>query len=282
MYTSQELSRELPYLRRFSRALCGSQERGDAEIEFLLNRSLADRALLIGEGSPRLVLFRALVRAWKTATGGNALCEQVLLGQYAGADRSLASITPRARQAFLLSSLESFTTVEITQILEINIDELGDLLREARDQIAQQSATTVLIIEDELFIAIQLEQLVTGMGHWVQGIARTRNEALSEIANMKQYLARPGLILADIQLADGSSGIDAVNDILGDGSIPVVFITAYPERLLTGRGLEPTYLLNKPFTDDALKAVISQALFFSAGAGSRFEASSEARVACGI
>lgn len=264
MYTSQEFLRELPYLRRFSRALCGSQERGDKEIEALLLMSLADRTLLNGQGSPRIVLFRALVRAWKSATSNNALCEQLMLGQGAGADRSLASITPRARQAFLLSSLENFTSDEVTQILEVSGHELGELLREARDQIAQQSATSVLIIEDELFIAVQLEQLVTDLGHWVQGIARTRNEALTAVEKMQQFLTRPGLILADIQLADGSSGIDAVNDILGNGSIPVVFITGYPEKLLTGRGLEPTYLLNKPFTDDALKAVISQALFFSA------------------
>ena len=73
---------------------------------------------------------------------------------------------------------------------------------------------------------------------------------------------KPGMVLADIQLADGSSGIDAVNDILSRVSVPVIFITAFPERLLTGERPEPTFLVTKPFNPDMVKALISQALFF--------------------
>ncbi|MCX7899971.1 MAG: response regulator, partial [Methylocystis sp.] len=72
----------------------------------------------------------------------------------------------------------------------------------------------------------------------------------------------PGLILADIQLADGSSGLEAVDEILGAFSVPVIFVTAYPERFLTGAPPEPAFLVAKPFSVDSLKAVISQALFF--------------------
>ena len=45
-------------------------------------------------------------------------------------------------------------------------------------------------------------------------------------------------------------------------SVPVIFVTAFPERLLTGTKPEPTFLVRKPFNPEALKAVISQALFF--------------------
>ena len=69
-------------------------------------------------------------------------------------------------------------------------------------------------------------------------------------------------MLADIQLADGSSGLDAVNEILTAVNVPVIFITAYPERLLTGDKPEPAFLITKPFQPDAVKAAISQALFF--------------------
>jgi len=55
------------------------------------------------------------------------------------------------------------------------------------------------------------------------------------------------LVLADIQLADDSSGIDAVKDIMGEMNLPVIFITAYPERFLTVERPEPTYLITKPF-----------------------------------
>jgi CheY-like chemotaxis protein len=74
---------------------------------------------------------------------------------------------------------------------------------------------------------------------------------------------KPDLILADIQLADNSSGIDAVADLLEElGDVPVIFITAYPERLLTGDRPEPTYLVTKPFQEQTVRAAISQALFF--------------------
>ena len=74
----------------------------------------------------------------------------------------------------------------------------------------------------------------------------------------------PGLVLADIQLADDSSGIDAVKDILAEFSVPVIFITAFPERLLTGTRPEPTFLITKPFQRSTVKAAIAQALFFDA------------------
>jgi len=95
------------------------------------------------------------------------------------------------------------------------------------------------------------------LGHSVIGVARTRDEATAVVKEKK-----PGLVLADIQLADGSSGVDAVNDILLDTEIPIIFITAYPERLLTGERPEPTFLISKPYKVDAVKATISQSLFF--------------------
>ena len=59
-------------------------------------------------------------------------------------------------------------------------------------------------------------------------------------------------------------GIDAVKDILAEFSVPVIFITAFPERLLTGTRPEPTFLITKPFQRATVKAAISQALFFDA------------------
>ncbi|MDP8913796.1 MAG: response regulator, partial [Pseudomonadota bacterium] len=72
----------------------------------------------------------------------------------------------------------------------------------------------------------------------------------------------PDLVLADIQLADGSSGVEAVEDILEKMEVPVIFVTAFPERLLTGERPEPTFLITKPFQRSTVKAAIAQALFF--------------------
>src|SRR3569832_1802987 len=91
----------------------------------------------------------------------------------------------------------------------------------------------------------------------VVDITDPHNEAVEAITSKA-----PGLVLADIQLADGSSGIDAVKDILARYDTPVIFITAFPERLLTGERPEPTFLITKPFQPETVKAAIGQALFF--------------------
>ena len=143
----------------------------------------------------------------------------------------------------------------------MEIDEADEeaLVREAVAEIERESATSVLIIEDEPLISMQLEDLVRGLGHDICGTAATRTQAQEVVAEKT-----PGLVLADIQLADGSSGLDAVDDILSIGSGPVIFITAYPDRLLTGDRPEPTYLVTKPFQEATVRAAISQALFFNA------------------
>ncbi|MFN3765080.1 MAG: response regulator, partial [Aliihoeflea sp.] len=127
----------------------------------------------------------------------------------------------------------------------------------AQSEIDAELATDVLIIEDEAIISADIESLVRELGHNVTGTATTHDEAVDAVARH-----RPGLVLADIQLADGSSGIDAVNEILASASVPVIFITAFPERLLTGERPEPAFLVTKPFNPDMVKALISQALFF--------------------
>jgi CheY-like chemotaxis protein len=114
-----------------------------------------------------------------------------------------------------------------------------------------------MIIEDEPLIAANLQLLVEGLGHHVTGIARTHDEAV-ELAKSDP----PKLILSDIQLDDGSSGLDAVNDILASFEVPVIFVTGHPELLLTGVRPEPAFLIQKPFDPKTVKAIVSQALFF--------------------
>lgn len=146
--------------------------------------------------------------------------------------------------------------------MDVSEDRVRLLIDEAGREIAGQLAARILIIEDEPLIAMDIESLVTDLGHHVVGIAATREEAMAMALREK-----PEMVLADIQLADGSSGIDAVNDILAECNVPVVFITAYPERLLTGDRPEPAFLVTKPFKTEMVKAVVSQALFFDVKAG---------------
>ena len=51
--------------------------------------------------------------------------------------------------------------------------------------------------------------------------------------------------------------------------VPVIFITAYPERFLTGERPEPAFLIAKPFQPSTVSAVLSQALFFERNARRR-------------
>jgi CheY-like chemotaxis protein len=210
----------------------------------------------------RVGLFHTFVRVWNSISANGKPDPVNIEAIVKAADRKLESIDPLPRQAFLLTALEDFSREETAQILSCTEAEVNELLEEAAREIAEQVATNVLIIEDEPLIAMDLEDLVTSLGHSVIEIARTRSEAVAS-ANQR----KPGLILADINLADGSSGLDAVNDLLQELNVPVIFITAYPERLLTGERPEPTFLVTKPFQPSMIKAIISQALFFEQNAG---------------
>ena len=246
----------LPYLRRFARALTGGQKSGDAYVVSVLETLVADPSSFDAANAPRVELFKAFCRTWNSLSINLAKTE-FEPDELDNSSRRLEALTPLPRQAFLLMAVEEFTLPEITQILGISETEVGKLIDQAGREIAEQVATNVLIIEDEPLIAMDIESLVQSLGHQVDGIARTHAEAI-KATNKK----KPGLILADIQLADGSSGLEAVNEMLSSFSAPVVFITAYPERLLTGERPEPAFLITKPFQPETVKAVISQALFF--------------------
>jgi CheY-like chemotaxis protein len=166
-------------------------------------------------------------------------------------------LTPEHRAALLLVLMEAFTLEESADILDLPIGIAAERFEAAQRDVERQLATDVLIIEDEPIVALDLERLVRDLGHGLAGVASTRGEAV-DLAHSSD----PGLVLADVRLADGSSGLDAVTDILGTCDIPVIFITAFPERLLTGERAEPAFLVTKPFRDEAVKALIGQALFF--------------------
>ena len=258
MSKADQIAPHLPYLRRYARALTGSQESGDNYVLSVLEALVEDPSGDVLGTDAKVGLYRAFNRIWQS------LAVNVEDGDTAdvAAERNVAALTPRARQAFLLTALEGFTPGETAEILQIEEGEVGGLVDKAGREIAEQVATTVLVIEDEPLIAMDIEQMIESMGHTVSGIARTRDEASALLEK-----DAPGLVLADIQLADGSSGIDAVNDILKSINVPVIFITAFPERLLTGKRPEPAFLVTKPFHPDMVKALVSQALFFQQKAG---------------
>ena len=255
MSTSQAVAQHLPFLRRYARALTGSQHSGDAYVAAALEALIQDPSVLGGANGPRAALYKLFTKIWNSV-GINEGTEPAA-GTQPGVEHRLGQITAQPRQAFLLVALEGFSEEDAADILGVEVPALRALVEESGRELAAEIATDVLIIEDETFIAMDLEGLVEGLGHRVIGVARTHSAAVT-LAKAK----RPGLILADIQLADGSSGLDAVNELLKSFEVPVIFITAYPERFLTGERPEPAFLIAKPFQPATVSAVISQALFF--------------------
>ncbi|WP_363350435.1 response regulator [Methylocystis echinoides] len=256
MSVSREIYGHLPYLRRFARALVGTREGGDAHVLATLEIIVSDPRKLDQNDDLRISLYRLFLATW--AAGAIAQPDPAAALGDDGARGRLDAISLRPRVAFLLHALEGFDLEQVGDTLGVSEEVAADLIDAANAEIADQIATDVLIIEDEPLIAHDLRSIVEELGHSVAGMARTHREAV-----LAMETAKPGLILADIQLADGSSGLDAVNEILGSFSTPVIFVTAYPERFLTGAPPEPAFLVTKPFSVESLKAVISQALFFN-------------------
>jgi CheY-like chemotaxis protein len=252
MVSSTIVARELPRLRRYARTLTGSQESGDAYVNATLEAVVGDPSELRNADGVAVDLFRVFSRIWNSIDL-NKKSER----SPSPPDRHLSRVTPLPRQAFLLLGLEDFSEDDAAEILGIGSADVGKLIEDSGRELAAEIATDVLIIEDEPLIGIDLEGLVENLGHTVTGIARTHKEAV-QFARERE----PGLVLADIKLADGSSGLDAVNEMLASFEVPIVFITAYPEQLLTGTRPEPAFLIAKPFRPATVAAVISQALFF--------------------
>jgi DNA-directed RNA polymerase specialized sigma24 family protein/CheY-like chemotaxis protein len=256
-----QAAQNLPYLRRYARALTGSQQHGDMLVQKTLEAAVATPDILHTSTNFRVDLYTLFHQTWMTQKSVSGNDVPAVDGIEKNVQEKLLAATPMSRVALLLTTLEDFDPDQTGEILGLSDKEVRILANEAIADIELAITTDVLIIEDEPLITLQLEALVTDMGHNVCGTPTTLDEAIQSVAQH-----RPGLILADIQLADGSSGIDAVKHILEAITVPVIFITAFPERLLTGQRPEPTYLITKPFHENTVKAAIGQAMFLGSTA----------------
>ncbi|MDO5621637.1 MAG: response regulator [Paracoccus sp. (in: a-proteobacteria)] len=253
---AQAIGRELPYLRRYARALTGSQTAGDNYAAATLDAILADRSLMDGEET-RIALFRTFHAIWQSS--GQPVAGEERSAREERAQAYLTGLTPNSREALLLRTIEELRYDQIARVMGVEQAEAEELIRIALDEMGRAISGKVMVIEDETIIAMDLKGIVQAMGHQVTGIARTHSAAIKLAGEQ-----RPDLILADIQLADGSSGIDAVNELLDSmGEMPVIFITAFPERLLTGDRPEPAFLISKPYSEEQVRSAVSQAMFFA-------------------
>ena len=256
MPISKDIGPSLPYLRRFARAIAGDTEYGDDYIAATLERLIDDPSAFRRDMPPKMALYQAFLQVWSTTDLGQPRLDPA---DASVVDRKLDALSPQTRQAFLLHTVEGFSVSEIAAIMGLDQGRVNRLLARGASDIAHELSATVMIIEDEPLIAMDLETIVEDLGHQVVGVAGTRRQAVALAAERE-----PELIVADIQLADGSSGIEAVNDIVGRRGKPVVFVTAHPGIYLSTaqNRPEPVFLLSKPFNPDLVRAAVSQALFF--------------------
>jgi CheY-like chemotaxis protein len=253
---SWEVARQLPYLRRYARAITGDRDRSDASVRACLE-SLLPEAADLADQNVRLELYRALHMVWHRHAGGTPEHGPMppLMENRAIVAARVGHLGPAKRQILVLTALEGFALPEAAAVMGLSLPAASALLRQAREELRSQKPSRILIIEDEPVIALDIASTVRESGHSVVGIAATHRNAV-DVADRED----PELILADIQLADDSSGLEAVQEILQERCVPVVFITAFPERLLTGARPEPTFLVTKPFDAETLRVSISQAL----------------------
>ena len=228
----------LPYARRFARALAGSQPQGDAMVAEALRAGLTE---MPGGDGPRLAIFAAVAR--------------IAAARAAHDDDDGGVLSRTERMLLLLTSLEELDTVTAATVIGIDPGAADAMLESSRDRLRATTVARVLIIEDEPIIAMDLQQLVESAGHEVVGIAASEEEAVA-IADSE----RPSLVLADVNLGLGGDGASAVERILARHAAPVIFVTAYPERLLTGSRVEPAFVITKPFEPTMLAVATYQAV----------------------
>ncbi|MBV9653605.1 MAG: response regulator [Acetobacteraceae bacterium] len=235
----EELIRALPYVRRYARALTGTQEAGDQLVAASLEAVLRHEP---PPGDLQTALYREVTIRFTRKDGARS-------------SERASPLTHQQRTLMLLVSLEELPVDRAASIVGLHPDAAKAMLEAGRDRLREATATDVLIIEDEPIIAMDLEELVQSCGHRIVGVAATEREAV-EIAKR----TRPGLILADINLGAGGDGTAAVARIMQSHQAPVIFVTAYPERLLTGEAIEPAFVITKPFDPMTLAVATFQAV----------------------
>jgi RNA polymerase sigma factor (sigma-70 family) len=252
---SEALLKQVPYLRRHARLLTGSQEVGDEYVRICLEMVIAEPHHL-ANGDLKVQLFRAFHAVWRVVTttiNDTSPLERVDLSERL--EQGLTALPPLERRVLLLAVVEKFTHPEIAHILDLDEAEVGERLARARRDLHEQVSVSVLIIEDETLIAMELSRIMQDMGHTVAGVASREATALEQAEQ-----SSPGLVLCDIKLLDEDNGIAAAQRILQRFDVPVVFVTAFSEMLLTGGRLEPAFVVSKPFDEETLKVTVAQAL----------------------
>ncbi len=191
MSLGDELKPHLPFLRRYARALTGSQSHGDNFVRATLEAIVASPEDFPRDVDPRLGLYRTFHAIWSSANIEEEPGHSDTEDPEGIAQARLSRVTPLSRQALLLTAMEGFTPEDTGFLIGASPQEVETLVSEALAEIERQTRAQVLIIEDEPIIAMDIETIVRDLGHNVTGVAVTRDEAVQQaLANRPPTTAR--------------------------------------------------------------------------------------------
>jgi CheY-like chemotaxis protein len=136
-----------------------------------------------------------------------------------------------------------------------NVPKISPLFAGQKDDRSPSThSPRILIVEDEAFVAMHLESVLTALEFEVSGIAGTGEKAIDEV------LAHDiDLILMDVNLGSGIDGIETARRIRELADIPVIFVTAYTnegaiKRIKAAVGDAP--IISKPISADKLQSAV--------------------------
>jgi DNA-directed RNA polymerase specialized sigma24 family protein len=245
---------QLPSLRRYASALIGAPARADDLVELCLERLLADQSRL-SEDRLRLTMFalfdaveRQVREVFDTERSADAMASD-------GLYKSLYRLPIDERKALLLTSVEGFSHAEAAIMLRIPSALVAQRALAARERLRRALSRKVLVIEDDALMAMSIAHIVQHMGHEVCGVAHSRRHALAQV-----HASQPTLILADVRLRDGDTGIATVREIVRRRPVPVIFITGHAQDVIREQQLRPTLVIGKPFAPHTLEAAVRRVL----------------------
>lgn len=241
------VTKELPYLRRYARVISGNQMTGDLCVEtLLLEHVITPQASDAHLPKDRIELFALLDEILVNFAPAPSLTEP---------NTAFQRLSFLSRRALFLTAVEQLDPTAVEMILKVRPHDLTVIMNETEKRLASSLATDVLIVKGTGRIALQLQEIVESLGHRIIAQANTRGDAVREAR-----ATRPGLMLVESQLADGSSGFGALDDIRKFHKAPSIVITSLQDRMRIGRDNEPAFLVSTPLQVDHVKSVICRAL----------------------
>lgn len=183
------------------------------------------------------------------------------------------NLPPVSEQMLLLCDFVGFSVEEGADLLDLTPEQGAVELEEGRKLTRNLAPLPVLILEDHGLIAQDLSDIIGETGLSV--IGTVANEADAKKACRQNW---PDIIVSDQMLEGGDTGLQAIERLRADGDFAAIYVTAYPDEVLTGLEDEPAVIVAKPFKPEAIRAALGYTVAASDRLGSVIDAEAEREI----